>query len=179
MRRVSLAVLVCLAVSAPFFNVHSASSKPVSAAQATAAGQAGATSLPDKAVLARVMNGWASLNPDNVTRYYDQASALPFYDISPLKYDGFAAYLAGSKQMLGTLASIKFTLNDDAAVHPAGPNWAFSTATMHARMEDKSGKANEVDCRWTAVWQKKGANWVIVHEHFSAPAPMEVPKPKQ
>jgi hypothetical protein len=27
-----------------------------------------------------------------------------------------------------------------------------------------------------AVWQKKAANWLIVHEPFSAPLPMEAPK---
>jgi hypothetical protein len=24
---------------------------------------------------------------------------------------------------------------------------------------DKAGKANTADCRWTAIWQKKGSNW--------------------
>lgn len=172
MKRVAVVVFVCLAVAASIAG-QQPPAKTAPTGQPAAKAAAG---MPDKAMLTRVMNGWASLNPDNVVRYYDQSTTFPFYDISPLKYDTFAAYIAGSKQMFSTLSSMKFTINDDAAVHPAGSNWAFSTATMHARMEDKAGKATEVDCRWTAVWQKKGANWVIVHEHFSAPMPMEAPK---
>lgn len=183
MRHIVVVSLVCLVVLASLVTAQQKPATKPAAAPAAAAAQAATkaatkatTGVPDKAMLAKVMNGWASLNPDNVTAYYDQSSRLPFYDVAPLKYDTFAAYMAGSKDMFATLGSLKFTMNDDAAVHPAGSNWAFSTATMHMRMEDKSGKATEVDCRWTAVWQRKGANWVIVHEHFSAPLPMEPPK---
>jgi ketosteroid isomerase-like protein len=27
-----------------------------------------------------------------------------------------------------------------------------------------------VEPRWTPVWQKTGARWLLVHEHLSAPA---------
>jgi ketosteroid isomerase-like protein len=29
----------------------------------------------------------------------------------------------------------------------------------------------EVDGRHTAIWEKRGAKWLIVHEHVSAPLP--------
>jgi ketosteroid isomerase-like protein len=39
---------------------------------------------------------------------------------------------------------------------------------------DKADKTTNLDRRWTTVWEKKGPNWLIVHEHFSAPT--EPPK---
>jgi len=34
-----------------------------------------------------------------------------------------------------------------------------------------------MDARWTTVWEKRGNNWLIVHDHFSAPLPEPPPKP--
>ncbi len=175
MRRMMITTFVVFACASSlvFAQRQGTPTKPADRA-ATESAQAAepAGGIPDKATLVKVMDAWASLNTDNVLPFYDQSSTLPFYDLSPLKFDNFAAYMAGSKQMFATLSSLKFTVNDDAAVHPAGSNWAFSTATLHARMEDKAGKVTELDCRWTAVWQKKATQWLIVHEHFSAPLPM-------
>jgi hypothetical protein len=27
-----------------------------------------------------------------------------------------------------------------------------------------------MDLRYTGIWEKRGANWVLVHDHLSAPA---------
>jgi ketosteroid isomerase-like protein len=110
------------------------------------------------------------MNTDNVKPYYDQAPANVFYDLSPLKFVGFEAYAEGVKPVFKTLKSLTFTLNDDLALHSAG-NLAWGTVTVKTVMTDQAGKVTNLDCRWTAIWQRKGTAWVIVHDHFSAPTP--------
>ena len=137
--------------------------------QAKPAGMA-AAGVPDKAFMQKICDVWSTMNLDNAAKYYDSSPALLFFDISPLKYTGWAQYAAGAKKELAGLKSIKFVVHDDAAVHHGG-NFAFGTATVNTTMTDKAGKVTNLDCRWTVVWEKKGAKWLIVHEHFSAPMP--------
>ena len=37
------------------------------------------------------------------------------------------------------------------------------------RVRNMDGKAMELDIRHTAIWEKRGGKWLIVHEHVSAP----------
>lgn len=151
--------LVLLFTSLLFSSFALAQGKPAEKASA---------GVPDKAFMEKISEAWSTMNLDNIAKYYDPAPSLAFYDIAPLKYTGWAQYAAGSKQEFAGLKSIKFIVNDDAAVHHAG-NLAWGTATVKTTMTDKAGKVTKLDCRWTVVWEKKGASWVIVHEHFSAP----------
>ncbi len=153
----AFAVIVCLLASAP---------------PATAQQKAG--DLPDRELLTKVLEGWSSLDPANPAKFYDKSSPFPFYDVAPLKFDSFAAYMEGFKEMAATLTSLKFTLNPDLVTKPAGAGWAVSVATVKAQMVHKNAEPMEMECRWTAVWQQKpGAGWTIVHDHFSAPYPMQ------
>ncbi len=163
MVRKILPLVLCglLLTSIAFAQAKPAAKKPASAA----------TGAPDRALLQKVLEAWATLNTDSVAKYYDQAPNDVFYDVAPVKYTGWQEYANGFKQMAETVKSIQFTLNDDATVHHAG-NWAWATATAKMVMTDKSDKVTNLDTRWTTVWEKKGAKWVIVHDHFSAPLPM-------
>jgi ketosteroid isomerase-like protein len=166
-RRMVAVLAACVLLSSLAFAQTTPPGKKAAQAATAAAG------LPDRALVQRVLDGWATLNTDNVSKYYDQAPGDVFYDLMPLKYVSFKAYAEGVKPTFATLDSLKFTLNDDLAVH-GGANLAWMTATVKAVMTDKAGKASPLDCRWTAIWQKKPAGWVIIHDHFSAP--MEAPK---
>lgn len=155
MRRVfAPIVVVCLLVAAPLAVAQD-------------------SGLPDKDMLAKVLDAWSTLSTDNVVRFYDATSPFPFYDVAPLKFDSFPAYMTGFKEMAATLTSLTFTLNPDLVTRPAGPGWAVSTVTLKMKMVHKPGGEATMDGRWTIVWQKQGAGWVIVHDHFSAPYPME------
>ena len=68
----------------------------------------------------------------------------------------------------------KWTVNDDAVVHRAG-NDAWATATVHTEYVFKNGSRQVMEERWTLIWTKKGGNWLVVHEHFSAP-PTDTPQ---
>ena len=64
--------------------------------------------------------------------------------------------------------SAKFTVNDDAQVHPAGP-YAWATSTIKADMTTKADKRDISTFRWTVIFQKQQGKWLIMHEHVSAP----------
>ncbi len=164
----ALAVLLSVLL---FTSMMLAQAKPAAKTPAPAAAAQSATGFPDKAMLKTVLDAWATMNLDNVSKYYDQDPKDVFYDVAPVKYTGWKEYVAGFEQAAAAMKSIQFTLNDDAVVHHMG-NWAWGTATVRAVMTDKSDKATSLDCRWTTVWEKKGAKWVIVHDHFSAPLPL-------
>jgi len=40
---------------------------------------------------------------------------------------------------------------------------------MHLAEKTKDGKMIELDLRYTGIWEKRGASWVLVHEHLSTP----------
>jgi ketosteroid isomerase-like protein len=71
-------------------------------------------------------------------------------------------------QVLADYKSGKFTVNDDAELHPAG-NYVWGIATIKEEMVHKDGKIDMGTFRWTGVFEKQGGKWVIVHEHVSVP----------
>ncbi|MBV8051909.1 MAG: nuclear transport factor 2 family protein [Acidobacteriaceae bacterium] len=122
---------------------------------------------PDKALMQKIWDGWSTLDPANTAPFYAKGPHV-FFDIAPLKYNSWDEYEAGVKKELAGYNSAKFTVNDDAQIHPAG-QIAWGTATIKFDMMEKSGKDDRGDMRWTVVWQKEGGKWLIVHEHVSVP----------
>lgn len=70
--------------------------------------------------------------------------------------------------MLAGFKTAKFTVNDDADIHPAG-EYYWGTATVQEDATLKSGKREMGNFRWTFIFGKQDGKWVIVHEHVSAP----------
>jgi ketosteroid isomerase-like protein len=122
---------------------------------------------PDKAHMQQIWDGWATLDPSHVTHFYAQGEHT-FYDLAPLKYKSWDEYQTGVKNILAGYKSAVFTVNDDAEVHREG-DWAWGTATVKEDMTTTAGKREMGNFRWTVVWQKQDDNWLIVHEHVSAP----------
>ena len=126
-----------------------------------------APSPPDKAFLQTVWNGWASLNPESVAKYYATGPHV-FFDIAPLKYNSWEEYDKGATAHLANYKSAKFTVNDDVAIHSHG-DLIWVTATIAEQLTAKSGKVDMGNFRWTAVLENQDGKWIIVHEHVSAP----------
>jgi len=122
---------------------------------------------PDKAYLQKIWDGWATLDPVNVAQYY-ATGPHTFFDIAPLKYDSWEEYEKGAKNVLSGYKSAKFTVNDDAAIHPHG-ELVWATATIKEEMTTKAGKVEMGNFRWTVVFEHEDGKWLIVHEHVSAP----------
>ena len=152
------AVLLCLFVIA--MSAAAQTKKPV--AKKSSAGPA-----PDKAYLQKVWDGWATLDPANTAKFY-ATGPHTFFDIAPLKYNSWDEYEKTVKGVLAGYKSAKFTVNDDAAIHPNG-DLVWATATVADQMTTKAGKVEMGNFRWTVVFENEDGKWLIVHEHVSAP----------
>ncbi len=121
-----------------------------------------------KSLIDRYYTAWNTGNPDNAAPLYAQENDLVFYDLTPLKYTGWAEYDRGVRQVFASFASAKFTPQQDLKVTRRG-TVAWTTVTWHLSGKKKTGEAVELDGRHTAIWENRGGKWLIVHEHFSAP----------
>lgn len=124
-------------------------------------------STPDKAYLQSIWDGWSTLNPANVEKFY-ATGPHTFFDIAPLKYGSFDEYEKGVKAVVAGYKSARFTLNDDVALHPHG-DLVWATATVAEQMTTTAGKVEMGNFRWTVVFENENGKWLIVHEHVSAP----------
>lgn len=123
-----------------------------------------------KAQMRKVLDAWETLDPAKAAPFYAKDPGNAYYDIAPLKYTGWDAYAAGVKNLLADFQSLKFTLNDDAVLSQKGNN-AWAAVTFRGDIVMKNGAKSSEQGRWTAVWEKRGKDWLIVHEHVSFPAP--------
>ena len=121
-----------------------------------------------KSLIDRYYTAWNTGNPDNAAALYAPDKDLVFYDLTPLKYTGWAEYDAGFRKVITSFASAKFTPQQDLKVTRRG-TIAWTTVTWHLSGRKKTGEAVELDGRHTAIWEDRGGKWLIVHEHFSAP----------
>jgi len=126
---------------------------------------AGAT--PDKAYLQKIWDGWNTMDPANVAMFY-ATGPHAFFDIAPLKYSSWDEYEKGVKAVLAGFKSVKFTVNDDAAIHAQG-DLVWATATVADQMTNTAGKIQMGNLRWTVIFENEEGKWLIVHEHISAP----------
>jgi ketosteroid isomerase-like protein len=136
-------------------------------AQAKKAAAKPAGSAPDKAHLQKIWDGWSTLDVSKVAEYYSPG-AHTFFDIAPLKYSSWEEYQKGVVNVLAAFKTAKFTVNDDAEIHPAG-QYTWATATVKEDATMKSGKRDMANFRWTVVFEKQDGKWLVVHEHVSEP----------
>lgn len=137
--------------------------------------KAGAGPAPDgefKALIEAYYTAWSTLNPENPAKYYAKDADLIFYDIAPMKYSGWDEYKTGvMTAFFNNVSSGKLTPNlNDLKVTRRG-NIAWTTLTFHLSATPKAGGSMELDARHTAIWEKRGGRWLIVHEHISVPLP--------
>ncbi|HUO16353.1 MAG TPA: nuclear transport factor 2 family protein [Verrucomicrobiae bacterium] len=139
----------------------------LASAQKKKASAAKAPTAPDKAYLQKIWDGWSTLDPVNAAQYY-ASGPHTFYDIAPLKYSSWDDYQKGVKAVVAGYKSARFTVNDDAEIHPHG-DLAWATATVAEQMTTTAGKVEMGNFRWTVVFENQNGKWIIVHEHVSAP----------
>ena len=122
-----------------------------------------------KDLIRQYYEGWSSGNTDNPAKLYAKDANLVFFDVAPLKYNGWEEYKQGvQKNFYDNMTSAALTAKDDLAVTRHG-NVAWTTVTGHLSVKMKDGKALETDIRHTAIWEKRGGKWLIVHDHVSVP----------
>jgi ketosteroid isomerase-like protein len=112
---------------------------------------------------------WSSANPDNAAKFYAKEDGLIFYDITPFSYHNWNEYRAGvQKNFFDNITSGTLTAGKDLKVTRRG-NVAWMTVPMHLSYTSKDGKTTEAAIRYSGIWEKRGANWLLVHEHLSTP----------
>jgi len=123
-----------------------------------------------KALLQKILDAWATLDPAQVAPYYSQEPGRLFFDIVPVKYSGWNEYAEGVKKLFADFSAAKLILNPDLQVQQRG-NLAWAAATVRTDLMLKSGAQQSFDARWTIVLEKRGRDWIIAHDHFSTPTP--------
>ena len=123
-----------------------------------------------KARMNAMLHAWETLDPAQAAKYYDKDSKLAFYDIAPFKYTGWEEYAKGViANFAGNYQSGKFFLHDDTNLH-RGAKITWATATLDFEILRKDGGRELLkDLRWTLIWEKRGHDWLLVHEHLSVP----------
>jgi len=112
---------------------------------------------------------WSSGNADTPAKFYAKDNGLVFYDVAPFSYHSWKEYHEGvQKEFLDNASSVRLTAGKDLKVTRRG-TIAWTVVPMHLSEKTKDGKTNEMDLRYTGIWEKRGAGWYIVHEHVSVP----------
>ena len=127
----------------------------------------------DEATFRKLIDGycaaWSSGNADTPAKFYAKDSSLVFYDLAPFSYHGWKEYHDGvQKEFFANMASGSLTAGKDLRVTRRG-TLAWTTVSMHFSEKTKDGKSTEAQVRYTGIWEKRGANWLLVHEHLSTP----------
>lgn len=154
-------VALCLALAIPFSLAagkrHVAANKPASEASA----------IPGKELMQKVFDAWGTMNPQNVAKFYATGPNV-FYNVLPPEYESWEQYQRGAEKVLSGFQFFKATVGHDAHVHrECGMAWG--TASVHEEFVFKDRSKGSGDYRWTVIWKKTGSEWLIVHEHTSAP----------
>lgn len=121
-----------------------------------------------RTTLERLYAAWSDLDPAKAAPFYAKDPDLTFFDVAPMKYDGWWEYAAGVPKAFAAYRSGKFTLNNDLRVHRHG-NLAWATATWQGELTKKDGGNEHMEGRYTAVLEKRGEDWLLIHEHMSVP----------
>ena len=132
------------------------------------AAQAQDVSAEFRPLVEKIVAAWATLDPSKPGEYYAKDPGLTFFDVAPLKYGGWQEYEDGWVKMIQDWKSLKIAVNPDFKATRMG-NAVWATSTMHFDIEPKKGAVMKSEGRATQVWERRGDNWLIVHEHISVP----------
>jgi ketosteroid isomerase-like protein len=124
---------------------------------------------PDyKGMMQAEYDQWSTMDPTKVAPFFATDADLIFFDITPLKYNGWAEYQKGVVKVFEGYQSMKCTVNDDVHGGRSG-NMAWTAGTVNCHAQKKDGGADDLVLRTSEIYQKRGGKWLIVHEHASVP----------
>lgn len=123
----------------------------------------------------KVLAAWSSLDTAKVAPYYAKEADLMFFDVSPFQYKGWAAYEEGFRKTSAEWQSASITVGPEFKATRHG-NLAWAVYTFNFSGTLKNGTKMDGPARATEILEKRGNDWVIVHEHVSMPMP-EAPPP--
>jgi ketosteroid isomerase-like protein len=124
--------------------------------------------------------GTEQFDRDAVQHLYKKDEDFTAYDIAPPVggYVGWARYSVGWYEVMNKYQSVNFKFHDDLRVFRRGEaGWSSVSATWSGR--SVQGAEFSKDIRITLVWVKEDGQWVITHEHASAPRLSELASGEQ
>lgn len=122
-----------------------------------------------RALVPQIIAAWETFDMSKIQPYYAKDADFTYFDLAPLKYNNWAEYRAGvQKAIFDPNQSLKITPNDDLRVHRRG-SLAWATFTFGADLVSKQGAKSHLNGRWTMIFEKRSAGWIVVHEHVSVP----------
>lgn len=112
---------------------------------------------------------WSGVDSSRAAVLYAKDPDPVFYEVAPMKYVGWNRYQRGVQTLfLDKLKSGKVTRNNDLRVTRRG-GVVWTTVTIRISQTFKDGKTVNLECRHTAIWERRAGKWLIIHEHVSAP----------
>ncbi|WP_158535080.1 YybH family protein [Acaryochloris thomasi] len=117
---------------------------------------------------------WSSedgtLDVDAVRVLYAEDPDLVFYDaILPERFVGFEDMRQSGEELFANLKMMKLTPTGDLDIRRYGDDLAWTTTVMNLDAQTNDGKKIAFPMRQTAIWQRRGSSWTMIHEHVSAP----------
>jgi len=128
-------------------------------------------------LMQQIWDAWGTLKPANTAKFYSKDAKRIFFDFAPMQYKGWSEYEAGAKKAFADYSSARFTLFAGGHVAQRG-NFAWAEDTGHGTLNKKAGGKDDLDFRWTVLWEKEGNDWLIIHEHVSVPMAGSAPAPR-
>ena len=114
---------------------------------------------------------WSTGNAVAPAKFYAKDPGLVFYDMGPRSYHSWKEYQDGvQKELKENPEDFTLTAGKDLKVSRRGMI-AWTTVSMHLTEGPRNGNTTETNLRYTGIWEKRGASWVLVHDHLSAPVP--------
>ena len=110
-------------------------------------------------------SAWDSKDAAAAASFYSKAPGLVFFDLGPI-HIGWNQYRKSIEESFESIQSLKLTLNDDLKVVVEG-SLALTTATGHISERTKDGGIFDGDIRFTGVWERRGRDWELIHDHWS------------
>ncbi|MBI5280717.1 MAG: nuclear transport factor 2 family protein [Candidatus Solibacter usitatus] len=116
----------------------------------------------------KVYAAWSTLDAAKPAPFYAKDAGLVFFDLAPFSYKGWSAYEEGFRKAAAEWKAIKIELGPDFQASRRG-DVAWVIYTLNFDIAPKSGEHMKGSARGTDVLEKRGDNWLIVHEHVSVP----------
>jgi len=111
-----------------------------------------------------------SLDMESLAPFYSKERGNVFFnDVEPVKFEGWEEFKEAEAKIMSRMSTWKVEPNDVRVT--VWGKVAVSTATPSLTGRSKAGKSYNLTLRHTAVWERKGDRWLIVHEHWSIPWP--------
>jgi uncharacterized protein (TIGR02246 family) len=157
-RLLTVALAACLAASP----AHAQRARP-SAATADAT----ETFRP---LVERYFTALGSRNLSNLDSLYGPAGAHVFFDIVGEPVQGWEAYKTHRAKLLEEIGALQLVPTGDLRASRQG-NVAWTSTTFRGTVASRGHGVMRVTGRQSAVWERRGSDWLIVHEHLSIAFP--------